>query len=225
MFASMTRIVPGRVGAERHPAQVQAVVGDRQAVAARRRRAGSPRHAEVAETQPVVVRVLQRVEPVRARCWKCSFSSVGQVGDQDRRLAVDEADQADGPAGDGVGDEQLLAVDDVIVAVEHGAWSAAPSGRNRRPARSRANADSRSPLASSRQEALLLLGRAEGPHAGRPRRCSRGPRPGRRPWRRSSPSASGTGRSGERGPRPAVFLFDQQPPIPDFRQILQRRGR
>ena len=45
---------------------------------------------------------------------------VGQVGDQDRRLALDQADQADGAAGDGVGDEQLLAVDDVVVAVELG---------------------------------------------------------------------------------------------------------
>ena len=48
---------------------------------------------------------------------------IGQVDDQDRRPLVDQAHQPDRPAGNGVGDEQLLAVDDVVVAVEHGPWS------------------------------------------------------------------------------------------------------
>ena len=43
MLASITRIVPAAVRTERDPAQVQAVIGDRQAVALRRAGAGSPR--------------------------------------------------------------------------------------------------------------------------------------------------------------------------------------
>ena len=52
--------------------------------------------------------------------WKCSSSWSGRSTIRTAGLLVDQADQADRPAGDGVGDEQLLAVDDVVVAVERG---------------------------------------------------------------------------------------------------------
>ena len=67
-----------------------------------------------------------------------------------------------GPAGDGVGDEQLLAVDDVVVAVEHGRG---PQGRQVGAGAGLGQGEGREPLAAGqpRQEPLLLLGRAEGP--------------------------------------------------------------
>ena len=56
----------GGVRAQRDAAQVQAVVGDREPVAARRREQVLGRHAEVAEDDAAVVRVLQRPQAVFA---------------------------------------------------------------------------------------------------------------------------------------------------------------
>ena len=130
------------------------------------------------------------------------------------------------PAGDRVGDEQLLAVDDVIVAVEHGPSSAGRSGRSRRRARSARSAESRSPLA----------------RPGRKRRfCSALPkvRSGStapmQPWTEARPAtvgvdrrhaASGTARMPANGAPGAAVLADR-PAGPSSRRcpVLVRRLR
>ena len=108
---------PGGRGAEGHSTEVEAVVGDRQAVALRRFQQVGGGNAEVLEQKAVVIRMLERVEAVLDDL-EVFVLVVGKVGDQDGRLVVDQADEADRPAGDGVGDEQFLAVDHVVVAVE-----------------------------------------------------------------------------------------------------------
>ena len=92
--------------------------------------------------------------------WKCSFSWSGRSTIRTAGLLVDQADQPDRAAGDGVGDEQLLAVDDVIVAVEHGGVS--QRGQVGPGAGSvRAKAESRRPLARRGKYRCFLLGAAE----------------------------------------------------------------
>ena len=109
----------GRAGAQRHPAPVQPVISDRQAVAAPRFEQVLSRHAEVAKDEPVVVRVLEGVQTIFDQ-MKMLVLGVGQIGNQDRGLVVDQTDQADRAAGNGIRDEQLLSVNDILVAVEHG---------------------------------------------------------------------------------------------------------
>ena len=72
--------------AERHPAEVQAVIGDRQAVALRRAEQVLARDAEVVELQPVVVQVPQREQAV-ADDLEVLVLVVGQVDDQHGGLA------------------------------------------------------------------------------------------------------------------------------------------
>ena len=128
------------------------------------------------------------------RSWNCSFSCVRQIDDQHRRPLVDQAHQADRAAGHDVGDEQLLAVDDVLVAVPLGAWFAGPSGPSRHTARS-----ARRPTAARRWPAragiAAFVRRCRTCAPDRPRRCSRAPRPGRPRSDRPSPSASERRRS------------------------------
>ncbi len=110
------------------------MVGDRQPVAARRREQVLGRHAEVAEDDAVVVRVLERLQAVLAEL-EVLVLFARQFDDQHGRLAVDQAHQADRAAGHDVGDEQLLAVDDVVDRLRAARSCAAPSGRCRRRAR------------------------------------------------------------------------------------------
>ncbi len=110
------------------------MIGDRQPVALSGLEQVLARHAEIAESQAVVVQVTQREQAVGHEL-EMLVLVIGQVDDQHRGALVDQAHQADRPAGDGVGDEQLLAVDDVVVAVEHGPGLAARSSRSRRRAR------------------------------------------------------------------------------------------
>ena len=144
---------------------------------------------------------------------------VGQVGDQHGRLAFDQADQADRAAGDDVGDEQLLAVDDVIARPRIGASSAGRSGRSRRPARS-----ARKPTAARRWPAwagsAASARRCRTCAPDRRRRCSREPRPGPRRWDRSSPLRVRNGANARNGaPHAAVLLVDQQAPVADLGQL------
>ena len=106
----------GRVGTQRDAAQVEPVVGDRQPVAARRREQVLRRHAEVAKDDAAVVRVLQCPQPVFAELEVLVLLR-RQLDDQHGRLAFDQAHQPDRAARHDVGDEQLLAVDDVLVAL------------------------------------------------------------------------------------------------------------
>ena len=225
MFASITRIVPAASAQSATPAEVQAVVGDRQAVARAAAAAGSPRARGSRGTRrPLLYACLQRVEAVRDEL-EVLVLVVGQVGDQDRRLAVDQADQADGPAGDGVGDEQLLAVDDVVIAVERRPSSAGPSGPTRRPARS-----GRTPRAARRWPARA--GSAASARAcrrcaaGRRRRCSRGPRPARRPSGRCvAIRVRNRANARERGPWPPYSRVDQQAPVAGAGQVARGPAR
>ena len=112
--------------------------------------------------------------------WKCSFSWSGRSAISTAGLPSIRHDQADGPAGDGVGDEQLLAVDDVVVAVEHGrgpqggqVGAGARLGQGEAPRAAR-----RWPVAAGSAASARACRRSA---PDRPRRCSRGPRPARRP--------------------------------------------
>ena len=67
MLAIISRIAPGGVGAQRNAAQIQAVVGNRQTVAARRSEQILRRHAKVVENNALVVRVLEGVQTVFAK--------------------------------------------------------------------------------------------------------------------------------------------------------------
>ena len=61
--------------------------------------------------------MLQGIDPVRHGLELIVFL-VRKIGDQHRRLAFDQANYRDRATGDRVCNEQFLAVDDVIVAVE-----------------------------------------------------------------------------------------------------------
>ena len=146
---------------------------------------------------------------------------VGQVGDQDGRLALDQADQADRPAGDGVGDEQLLAVDDVVVAVEHGSG---PQGGQVGAGARLGQRERREPLAAGQpgQVAALLLGAAEGPERidGADAAVDRGQ--ARRPSASIVAMRVRNGREcGERRPLAAVLRIDQQAPVAGAGQVAQ----
>ena len=95
------------------------MIGDRQPVPLRRLEQVLARHAEVVEPQPVIVQMPQGQQSI-LHDLEVLVLVIGQVDDQDGGPVLDQADQADRPAGHGVSDEQLLAVDDVIIAVEHG---------------------------------------------------------------------------------------------------------
>ena len=147
------------VAHKRQPAQVQSVVGDGQPVAGRRDEQVFTRHPEVFETQAVIVQVLQGVQAVAEDLELLVF--LRQLGDEHRGLAGNENDQADHPAGDGVGDEQLFAVDLVIIALELGRGA---QGGQVGPGRGLGQGKAGEPLAAGqeRQQTGLLLRRAEG---------------------------------------------------------------
>ena len=158
------------------------------------------------------------------RSWKLSFSSRRQFDDQHGRLAVDQAHQADRPAGHDVRDEQLLAVDDVVVALE-------PRGRAQRReiaagARlgERERAEPRA-VGQARQESLLLLGVAERAHridradaAVHRRQPGHGRIDERHPRQKRRERA-------ERRARAAVFLVDQAGPSSRPRPIRRAPAR
>ena len=156
------------------------------------------------------------------RSWKCSFSCARQLDDQHGRLAVDQAHQADRPAGHDVGDEQLLAVDDVVVAVEP----------RRRAQRGQVAAGARlgereraEPRAAGQpgQEPLLLLGVAERPHRidRADAAVDRGqPGDGRIDHRHPRQER---GERAERRARAAVLLVDQQAPVAGRAQLGEHR--
>ncbi len=110
------------------------MVGDRETIAARCREQVLGRHAEVAENNAAVVRVLERPQTVLAEL-KVLILFRRQFDNQHGRLAFDEADQPNRTAGHDVGDEQLLAIDDVFVAFEPSRSCAVRSDRCRRTAR------------------------------------------------------------------------------------------
>ena len=158
--------------------------------------------------------------------WKCSSSWSGRSTIRTAGLLLDQADQADRPAGDGVGDEQLLAVDDVLVAVEHGRASSGRSGRTRRRARSGRRPRAVSPLARRGQESAPSARACRTSGAGRRPRCSRGPTPARRRSGRSWPSGSGTGENAANGaPLAAVLRIDRAGPSSRPRPGRPRRRR
>ena len=115
----------GGVRAERHAAEIQAVVGDREAVAARRREQVLGRHAEVAEDDAAIVRVLERPQAVLAEL-EVFVLLRRQLDDEHGRLALDQAHQADRAAGHDIRDEQLFAVDDVVDRLRAARWCAEP---------------------------------------------------------------------------------------------------
>ena len=100
------------------------MIGDRQAVAARRREQVLGRHAEIAEDDAAVVRVLERPQAVFAKL-KVLILFRRQLDDEHGRLAFDQAHQADRAAGHDIRDEQLFAVDNVVVAFAVGRSCAA----------------------------------------------------------------------------------------------------
>ena len=91
MLASITRMRAGRAGAQRQPAEVQAVVGDRQAVAAA---AASSRFSagtrKLLKCRPLLYACLQRVQAV-VDDLELLVLLGRQIGDQHGRLAVDQA--------------------------------------------------------------------------------------------------------------------------------------
>ena len=85
MLAIISRIVPAAFAQSDDAAQVEAVVGDRQSVAARRREQVRRRHAEVAEDDAAVVRVLERPQAVLAelkvvRSLRAASSTISTAG-------------------------------------------------------------------------------------------------------------------------------------------------
>ncbi len=149
---------------------------------------------------------------------------VGQVGDQDGRLAFDQADEAHGPAGDRVRDEEFFPVDEIIVPL---AMGGCPQGGQVRSGAGLGQGEGAEAFAAGepRQDAAFLLGRAKRPHrinradAAVDRRQT-----GHRGVDRRHPAQER--REGrERRPLPAVLWIDQQAPVTDLRQFLQDRLR
>jgi hypothetical protein len=151
----------GGVGAERDTTVVQAVISDDQAVAIRRGQAVGSGHAEVDELEAVVVGMTQSVDAV-VNDLEVLVLGLGQLDDEDRRLlfALDARHKTDGAARDRVRDEELLAVDDVLVAFQ--ARDRLQSGEVGASARL-GESEGRDALTGgqARQEASLLLVGAE----------------------------------------------------------------
>src|SRR5262249_33175495 len=101
----------GGVGAQRDAAQIQAVVGNRQAVTLLGNQQVLRRHAQVLEDDALVVGVLERPQAVLPKL-EVLVLLIGQIDNQHRRTLVDQAHQAHGATGNDVGDEQFFAVDD-----------------------------------------------------------------------------------------------------------------
>jgi hypothetical protein len=98
----------GGAGAQRQAAEIQAVISNSQAVADLRHEQIGTWDAEPIEEQAVVVRLAQRVQAVSSQLELFGFHR-RQFGDQHRRLAFQDNDEADGPAGNDVGNEELFA--------------------------------------------------------------------------------------------------------------------
>ena len=206
------------------------MIGDGQPVALCRPEQVLARHAEVAEPQPVIVQVPQREQAV-GDDLEVLVLVVGQVDDQDGGPLLDQADQADRPAGDGVGDEQLLAVDDIVIAVELGRVRSAVRSEPA-PGSVSAKAESRSPLASS--------GRYRSFCSGVPKVRSGSTAP-MQPWTDASPARLGSivaiwvrkrANAANEAPPPPYSRVDQQAPVAGGGQIVEdrvgrpsRRGR
>ena len=140
--------------------------------------------------------------------------------------------------GSDVGDEQLLAGDEVVVAVAHARSSAGRSGRSRRPARSGRTPDSRSAARQFGQPPLLLLRGAERPHRIDRADAPVDATPGRRRSGRPSPSRvrNAAKLRERRRPVPPYFAVDEQPPVaglgrvrparcsPTFRFVVEQRA-
>ena len=149
-------------------------------------------HAEVVEDDALVVGVLEGVEAVLAELEVFVFL-VGQIDDEHGGAIFDQANQADRAAGDDVGDEQLLAVDDVFVAVTLGTGL---QGGEVGAGAGFGQGEGGQTLAAGElgQEPLFLFGGAEGAHRVDGADAAVDARRGRRPWDRASPSWSETWR-------------------------------
>ena len=142
---------PRGIGAKRDAAKVEPVIGDRKPVPLRSLEQVLGGDAEVVKPEPVVVRVLERVKAIFDDLEMLVFV-VGQVGDQDRGLVLDKADQADRPARNRIRDEELLAVDQEIVAGALGRGFSKPSGSE--PAAGLGQGEARELLTASSSRAI-----------------------------------------------------------------------
>ncbi len=197
------------------------MIGDRQPVPLRRLEQVLAGHAEIVELQPVIVQVPQGQQAILDDL-EVLVLVIGQVDDEDRRPILDQADQSDRTTGHGVGDEQLLAVDHVVVAVEHGSrleggQVGAGAGLGEREGR-------QLPAAGQQREiAFLLLGRAEAPQ-GIHRADAAVDR------RQTGQVRLDRGHLGqearerrERRAFPAILRVDEQPPVSDGAQVVEHR--
>ena len=94
------------------------------------------------------------------------------------------------------------------------------------PGSVRAKAESRSPLASLRQDTAASARACRTSGAGRPRRCSRGPRPARRRSASTVAILVRNGANAENGaPWPPYSRIDQQAPVAGRGQVVEDRRR
>ena len=213
----------GRVGAQGNSSQVQPVIGNRQAIAPRRRQQVLRRHAQVLEDDALVVRMLQRPQAVLAQL-ELLVLLLGQIDDEHRGTLVDQAHQTDRAAGHDVGDKQLLTVDDILVTVLHGLRAQ----RRQVGTGSRlGQRESAQPLAAGQigQELLLLLGVAERAHrVDRADAAVHRSQTGHRRIDNGHLRQKGRER-GKRRSASAVLLADQQSPVADFTQLVEHALR
>ena len=180
-------------------------------------------HAEVLEDQAVVVGLAQGVQTVGLDAEMFIFLR-RQIDHQDGRLAVDQHDDAGRPAGDDVGDEQLLAVEDVVVAVEHG--RGAQGGQVGAGGRlGQGEAGQGLAVRQFRKKALLLLRRAEGAHGihGADAAVDGGHAGDHGVERGHARQEMGEAR--ERRALAAVLRVDEQAPVAGVAQLAQHRRR
>ena len=147
-------------GAESDPAQIQAVIGDGQAIPLFGLEQVLARHLEAFEFHAVIECMAQSIEAVRDNLELFVFGW-RQVCYQNRGLAVDDDHQADRSAWYRVRDEEFFAVHFVVVAYELGCRF--EGGKVRARARLGEREAGKCLTASEAgQQPALLIGRAEG---------------------------------------------------------------
>ena len=112
--------MPDELAHKRHASQIQAMIGNRQTVAALGLQQVFDRNLEILENDAAIVRPLDGIQAVLLEL-EVFVLLLGKIDHQHCRPVLDQAHQADRAAGHHVGDEQLFAVDHVVIADQFGA--------------------------------------------------------------------------------------------------------
>src|SRR5271154_401551 len=76
------------------------------------------RNLEVLKDKPIVKRVLERVEPIRHNFEVLVFLC-RKLSNKCSRLAVNQTNQTDSASRNGICDEELLAINHIMIAIQH----------------------------------------------------------------------------------------------------------